>query len=93
MLAGDDVVLIAERGGRAVGYAFLHWHEGPDDTWPVADRWGEVVSLSVLPEDQIPPDTPDRPASHIHISGTYGSRTKNGEKTIELMPLETSWTR
>jgi GNAT superfamily N-acetyltransferase len=52
MLAGDDVVLIAERGGRAVGYAFLHWHEGPDDTWPVADRWGEVVSLSVLPEER-----------------------------------------
>jgi tetratricopeptide (TPR) repeat protein len=46
-----------------------------------------IRRLSVLPEEEIPPDTPDRPASHIHISGTYGSRTKNGEKTIELMPL------
>ena len=46
-----------------------------------------IRRLSVLPEEEIPSDTPDRPASHIHISGTYGSRTKNGETTIELMPL------
>ena len=53
MLAGgEDVVLIAERDGRPVGYAFLHLHHGPDDTWPVEGRWGEVVSLSVLPEQR-----------------------------------------
>ena len=53
MLAGgEDVVLIAERGGRPVGYAFLHMHHGPDDTWPVDGRWGEVVSLSVLSEER-----------------------------------------
>jgi GNAT superfamily N-acetyltransferase len=53
MLAGgEDVVLIAERAGRPVGYAFLHLHHGPDDTWPVGERWGEVVSLSVLPEER-----------------------------------------
>jgi GNAT superfamily N-acetyltransferase len=53
MLAGGDgVVLIAERDGRPVGYAFLHLHEGPDDTWPVDGRWGEVVSLSVIPEER-----------------------------------------
>jgi ribosomal protein S18 acetylase RimI-like enzyme len=53
MLAGgEDVVLIAERDGRAVGYAFLHMHHGPDDTWPVGERWGEVVSLSVSPEER-----------------------------------------
>jgi len=53
MLAGvDDAVLIAERDGRPVGYAFLHIHEGPDDTWPVDGRWAEVVSLSVLPEER-----------------------------------------
>jgi GNAT superfamily N-acetyltransferase len=50
MLAGgDDAVLIAEKDGMPVGYAFLHVHEGPDDTWPVEGRWAEVVSLSVLP--------------------------------------------
>ena len=50
MLAGgEDLVLIAERDGRPVGYAFVHMHAGPDDTWPVGRRWGEVVSLSVLP--------------------------------------------
>jgi ribosomal protein S18 acetylase RimI-like enzyme len=53
MLAGgEDVVLIAERAGRAVGYAFLHLHHGPDDTWPVGERWGEVVSLSVSLEER-----------------------------------------
>ena len=51
MLAGggDDVILIAESEGKPVGYAFLHMHQGPDDTWPVGERWAEVVSLSVLP--------------------------------------------
>jgi GNAT superfamily N-acetyltransferase len=53
MLAGgEDAVLVAERDGRPVGYAFLHLHHGPDDTWPVDGRWGEVVSLSVLPEER-----------------------------------------
>jgi GNAT superfamily N-acetyltransferase len=53
MLAGgEDAVLVAERDGRPVGYAFLHLHHGPDDTWPVDARWGEVVSLSVLPEER-----------------------------------------
>ena len=53
MLAdGEDIVVIAERHGLPVGYAFLHLHHGPDDTWPVAGRWGEVVSLSVLPEER-----------------------------------------
>ena len=51
MLAGgEDVVLIAESGGKPLGYAFLHMHPGPDDTWPVDGRWAEVVSLSVLPD-------------------------------------------
>jgi GNAT superfamily N-acetyltransferase len=49
---GEDLVLIAERAGRPVGYAFLHMHAGPDDTWPVGNRWGEVVSISVLPEER-----------------------------------------
>ena len=52
LASGEDAVLIAERDGRAVGYAFLHVHHGPDDTWPVEGRWGEVVSLSVLPEER-----------------------------------------
>lgn len=53
MLAGgEDLLLIAEREGRPVGYAFLHLHHGPDDTWPVDGRWGELVSLSVLPEER-----------------------------------------
>ena len=53
MLAGgEDVLLIAERDGRPVGYGFLHLHHGPDDTWPVDGRWGELVSLSVAFEER-----------------------------------------
>jgi len=40
---------IAERAGRPVGYALVELHQGPDDTWPVGDRYAELVSLSVEP--------------------------------------------
>ena len=53
MLAGgEDVLLLADRDGRAIGYAFVHLHAGPDDTWPVGSRWAELVSLAVLPEER-----------------------------------------
>ena len=32
-----------------VGYAFVRVHEGPDDTLDFGPRWGQVVTLSVLP--------------------------------------------
>jgi ribosomal protein S18 acetylase RimI-like enzyme len=40
---------IAERAGRPVGYALVELHRGLDDTWPVGDRYAELVSLSVEP--------------------------------------------
>lgn len=46
-----------------------------------------IGRLSLLPEEHIPADAPDRPASHIHISGSYGARCKDGQLTVELMPL------
>ena len=46
-----------------------------------------IGRLSLLPEEHIPPDAPDRPASHIHISGSYGARRKDDQLTIEIMPL------
>jgi ribosomal protein S18 acetylase RimI-like enzyme len=37
--------------GRAVaGYAMVCIEQGPDDTFPVAERYGELYSLSVHPE-------------------------------------------
>ena len=46
-----------------------------------------IGRLALLPQDQVEPDTPEQPASHIHISGSYGSRYQaGGEVTIELMP-------
>ena len=47
--AGDGFALLAERDGEPVGYAVVHLHEGPDDTFPVGARWAEIYSLSVAP--------------------------------------------
>jgi ribosomal protein S18 acetylase RimI-like enzyme len=48
--AGDGVVLMAERAGRPAGYAVVHLQRGPDDTFPLGDRWAEIYSLSVAPD-------------------------------------------
>jgi tetratricopeptide (TPR) repeat protein len=58
-----------------------------------------IRRLSLLPQEKVLGDTPDDPASHIHISGTYGSRKRPADGrdgpagdsarqkvTIELMP-------
>jgi GNAT superfamily N-acetyltransferase len=36
-----------ERGGDPVGYALVVWHEGADDTFPLAPRYAELYTLSV----------------------------------------------
>lgn len=47
-LTGPDAfVLLAERGGKAVGYAMVHLREG-SPTWPLSERAGELETLSVL---------------------------------------------
>lgn len=45
-------MLVARRDGVAVGYALVHLHEGPDDTWPTGARIGEVESLAVVPAER-----------------------------------------
>jgi ribosomal protein S18 acetylase RimI-like enzyme len=50
MEAGDALVLVARRGGAAVGYAVAHLQDGPDDTFAVGARYAELYSLSVAPE-------------------------------------------
>jgi ribosomal protein S18 acetylase RimI-like enzyme len=42
-------VILARADGASVGYAFVRVHEGPDDTFDFGNRWGQVVTLSVLP--------------------------------------------
>jgi ribosomal protein S18 acetylase RimI-like enzyme len=49
-LTGGGVLLVAEADGAAVGYAVLELRRGPDDTWPVGPRYGELLSLAVAPE-------------------------------------------
>jgi ribosomal protein S18 acetylase RimI-like enzyme len=48
---GDAVLLIAERDGRAVGYATVTIGDGPA-TWDLGDRALEVETLAVLPEER-----------------------------------------
>jgi len=40
-------LVLATETGAVVGYAFVCVEEGPDDTFPVEDRYAEVYSLSV----------------------------------------------
>jgi ribosomal protein S18 acetylase RimI-like enzyme len=44
---GGGFALIAEDDGRLVGYAMVRIHEGPDDSWALGDRHGEVWTLVV----------------------------------------------
>ncbi len=39
--------LVAEDGGDLVGYAMVRIHEGPDDSWALDDRYGEVWTVVV----------------------------------------------
>ena len=43
-------VLVAHDADTPIGYAFVRVHEGPDDTLDFGARWGQVVTLSVLPD-------------------------------------------
>jgi ribosomal protein S18 acetylase RimI-like enzyme len=43
-------VVVARAADKPVGYAFVRVHEGPDDTLDFGVRWGQVVTLSVLPD-------------------------------------------
>ena len=50
LMAEDEAFLvIADRGPTPVGYAMVHLVRGPDDTWPLADRYADIYSLSVAP--------------------------------------------
>jgi ribosomal protein S18 acetylase RimI-like enzyme len=48
LMADDEAFLvIADSGSTPVGYAIVHLVRGPDDTWPLADRYADIYSLSV----------------------------------------------
>jgi ribosomal protein S18 acetylase RimI-like enzyme len=48
--AGSGFLVLALDGKPVVGYALVCVEEGPDDTFPVADRYAELYTLSVAPE-------------------------------------------
>jgi len=43
-------VVLAERDGSPIGYAFCHLRQGPDDTWDTGDLLGEVETLVLSAE-------------------------------------------
>ena len=48
ILGAGGFVLIAEtHAGTVAGYALVKLHVGGDDSWALADRWGEVWTLVV----------------------------------------------
>jgi ribosomal protein S18 acetylase RimI-like enzyme len=46
----EGFLAIARDGADPVGYAFVHLEDGPDDTFPLGDRYAELYSLSVAPD-------------------------------------------
>jgi ribosomal protein S18 acetylase RimI-like enzyme len=47
LTTGRGFLVLASVGDEVVGYAFVCVEDGPDDTFPVGDRYAEVYSLSV----------------------------------------------
>ncbi|MHB8611965.1 MAG: GNAT family N-acetyltransferase [Candidatus Dormibacteraceae bacterium] len=50
--AGAAFLVIAGRGQMNLGYAMVLIEAGPDDTWPLADAYAELYSLSVAPRSR-----------------------------------------
>jgi ribosomal protein S18 acetylase RimI-like enzyme len=46
---GNGFLVIAREDQLPIGYALVCIEEGPDDTFPVGDRYAELYSLSVAP--------------------------------------------
>jgi ribosomal protein S18 acetylase RimI-like enzyme len=49
---GNAFGLLAERRGEAVGYAICCLYDGPDDTFPVGARYGDLYSLCVAERER-----------------------------------------
>lgn len=47
LLEEDAFAYLAQLDGAPVGYAFVRLHEGPDDTFPLGERYAEVLTLAV----------------------------------------------
>jgi ribosomal-protein-alanine N-acetyltransferase len=46
---GNAFLVIARNSHKNIGYAMVLLEAGPDDTWPLADRYAELHSLSIAP--------------------------------------------
>jgi ribosomal protein S18 acetylase RimI-like enzyme len=47
LLRDDAFAYVADLDGAPVGYAFVRFHPGPDDTFPLGERYAEVLTLAV----------------------------------------------
>jgi GNAT superfamily N-acetyltransferase len=47
---GRALLFVASAEASPVGYALVVWHEGANDTFPLAPRYAEVYTLSVAEE-------------------------------------------
>jgi ribosomal protein S18 acetylase RimI-like enzyme len=49
---GNAFGILAERAREPVGYAICCLYDGPDDTFPVGARYGDLYSLCVVAEER-----------------------------------------
>ena len=49
LASGTAFLVLASEHGAVVGYALVCIEQGPDDTFPVRERYAELYSLSVAP--------------------------------------------
>jgi ribosomal protein S18 acetylase RimI-like enzyme len=47
ILGAGGFALVARVDGELVGYVLVRMHDGPDDSWQLGDRWGEIWTLVV----------------------------------------------
>jgi ribosomal protein S18 acetylase RimI-like enzyme len=50
--AGEGFLVVADRPAGLVGYAMVLLRSGPDDTYPFAGRFAEVLTLVVSPDER-----------------------------------------
>jgi len=48
--SGGGFLVLASEQGSVIGYAVVCLESGPDDTFPVGERYAELYSLSVSPD-------------------------------------------
>ena len=72
---GNAFGFLAERNGEPVGYAVCCLIDGPDDSFPVGERYGDLYSLSVAEANAVRASAPGCSTPSIASSSSARSTT------------------